>query len=401
MVLEAGYLKKALLVTRVSGFIPQHEMNNVKILQEMGYEIHYATNLNNVVYGKDNSRLDNTGIITHQVDFVRSPFSKDVIKAYIQLKQLMLAGEFDLIHCHMPMSGVITRLAAQKTRKSSGRDVPVLYTAHGFHFCTGAPLKDWIYYPVERFLARYTDRLILINREDFKRAQKFKVRGKTEYVPGVGVSISKNIIKYDKKQEYIQKIIGKKISPETKVLVSIGELSKRKNHQLLIDMMADLKDMDIICIIGGTGEEKILLHNKIKELHLEEKVFLAGYIEDVPAMLHASDCFVLPSFREGLPVVVMEAMSAGLPIIAGRIRGVTDLVKDMEGGYLVKSFEPVDFAVKARKLFTDREEKSYVIRKRMGKWNQERVKKFSKNIVEKRMEDIYKSIDGYINSNKL
>ena len=205
----------------------------------------------------------------------------------------------------------------------------------------------------------------------------------------------------DGSKEYIQKIIGKKISPETKVLVSIGELSKRKNHQLLIDMMADLKDMDIICIIGGTGEEKILLHNKIKELHLEEKVFLAGYIEDVPAMLHASDCFVLPSFREGLPVVVMEAMSAGLPIIAGRIRGVTDLVKDMEGGYLVKSFEPVDFAVKARKLFTDREEKSYVIRKRMGKWNQERVKKFSKNIVEKRMEDIYKSIDGYINSNKL
>ena len=110
---------------------------------------------------------------------------------------------------------------------------------------------------------------------------------------------------------------------------------------------------------------------------------------------------MLPSFREGLPVVVMEAMSAGLPIIAGRIRGVTDLVKDMEGGYLVKSFEPVDFAVKARKLFSDREEKSYVIRKRMGKWNQERVKKFSKNIVEKRMEDIYKSIDGYINSNKL
>lgn len=394
-------MKKALLVTRVSGFIPQHEMNNVKILQKMGYEIHYATDLNNVVYGKDNSRLDNTGIITHQIDFVRSPFSKNVIKAYIQLKQLMLAGEFDLIHCHMPMSGVIARLAAQKTRKSSGRKVPVLYTAHGFHFCTGAPLKDWIYYPVERFLARYTDRLILINHEDFKRAQKFKVRGKAEYVPGVGVDISTDNIKYGKKPEYIQKITGRKISPETKVLVSIGELSKRKNHQLLIDMMADLKDMDIICIIGGTGEEEISLYNKIKEMHLEEKVFLAGYIEDVTAMLHASDCFILPSFREGLPVVVMEAMSAGLPIIAGRIRGVTDLVKDTKGGYLVKSFEPVDFAVKVRKLFTDKEEKSFIVRERMGKWNQKRVKKFSRDIVKKRMEDIYKSVDNYINSNKI
>ena len=97
----------------------------------------------------------------------------------------------------------------------------------------------------------------------------------------------------------------------------------------------------------------------------------------------------------------MEAMSAGLPIIAGRIRGVTDLVKDTKGGYLVKSFEPVDFAVKVRKLFTDKEEKSFIVRERMGKWNQKRVKKFSRDIVKKRMEDIYKSVDNYINSNKI
>ena len=64
-------MKKVLLVTRASGFIPQHEMNNVKILQEMGFEVHYATNLQDVVYGKDNQRLQGTGIITHQIDFVR------------------------------------------------------------------------------------------------------------------------------------------------------------------------------------------------------------------------------------------------------------------------------------------------------------------------------------------
>lgn len=134
-------LKKALLVTRVSGFIPQHEMNNVKILQKMGYEIHYATDLNTVVYGKDNSRLDNTGIITHQIDFVRSPFSGEVKRSYMQLKQLMLSEDFDLIHCHMPMSGVIARLVAQKVRSESGRIVPVLYTAHGFHFLREHLLK--------------------------------------------------------------------------------------------------------------------------------------------------------------------------------------------------------------------------------------------------------------------
>ena len=171
-------MKKALLVTRVSGFIPQHEMNNVKILQEMGYEVHYATNLNIVVYGKDNSRLEGAGIITHQIDFQKSPFSKNVSKAYRQLLRLMLEESFDLVHCHMPLSAVVTRLAAQKVRRQTGKHIPVLYTAHGLHFYSGAPLQNWIYYPIERYLAKYTDRLILINQEDYQRGLHFPIRGK-------------------------------------------------------------------------------------------------------------------------------------------------------------------------------------------------------------------------------
>lgn len=392
-------MKKALLVTRVSGFIPQHEMNNVKILQKMDYEVHYATDLNNVVYGKDNSRLENTGIITHQIDFVRSPFSAEVKKSYMQLKQLMLSEKFDLVHCHMPMSGVITRLAAEKVRKEDGRDVAILYTAHGFHFFKGAPLKNWLYYPVERYLARYTDRLILINHEDYKRGLKFHVRGKTEYVPGIGIKLSEDNIHNmdtDEKISYIYKVIGKKITPDTKILVSIGELSKNKNHLLLVEMMAELMDLDIICIIGGLGDEEAAIRESIQKLHLEERVFLAGYINDVKDLLAASDCFVLSSFREGLPVVVMEAMAAGLPVIAGKIRGVTDLIEHAKGGYLVQSFEPEDFAVKVRRMFTEKDGKSAVPRdirrEQMGRWNMEKVKEFSRDVVEKRMWEIYSSV---------
>lgn len=394
-------MKKALLVTRVSGFIPQHEMNNVKILQEMDYEIHYATDLHNVVYGNDNSALKNTGIITHQIDFVQSPFSKEVRKSYLQLKQLMLSEKFDLVHCHMPMSGVIARVAAEKVRKVSGRNIPVLYTAHGFHFFSGSPLRNWIYYPVERFFARYTDRLILINHEDYYRGKKFPIRGKAEYVPGVGVEVPQDYVpesfNINYKIKYIQNIIEKKITNNTKVLSSIGVLSKVKNHRLLIDMMAELRDLDIICIIGGTGEEEDILKKKIKELHLEEKVFMAGYINNVSEILYASDCFVLPSYREGLPVVVMEAMAAGLPVIASKIRGVVDLVSHKKGGYLVKDIKPENFAVVVRKMFVDKYNKSTIpcdiLRKRMGKWNHEQVKKFSRDIVEEKMRKIYKSVD--------
>lgn len=125
----------------------------------------------------------------HQIDFERSPFSPGVRKAYRQLKKLLEQENFDLIHCHMPMSGVVARLAAQAVRRKTGRKVPVLYTAHGFHFYEGAPWKNWIYYPVERYLSRFTDRLILINDEDYRRAQSFPVRGSVERIMGIGMRL--------------------------------------------------------------------------------------------------------------------------------------------------------------------------------------------------------------------
>ncbi|MCI2455403.1 glycosyltransferase, partial [Listeria monocytogenes] len=89
------------------------------------------------------------------------------------------------IHCHTPMGSVIGRLAAKGTRKKGTK---ILYTAHGFHFWQGAPLQNWLlYYPIERFLARYTDALITINGEDFKRADRLsKERASVYYVPGMG-----------------------------------------------------------------------------------------------------------------------------------------------------------------------------------------------------------------------
>ena len=140
-------MKKVLLVTHVSGFVPQFEMNNVRSLQKLGYEVHYATNYNNVSYGTDNHRLDNTGIVRHQVDFARSPFDIKAHKiACRQLKDLMEAEEFSLLHCHTPVGAALARIVACKYRK---KGLKVIYTAHGFHFYKGAPLKYWLmFYPV-------------------------------------------------------------------------------------------------------------------------------------------------------------------------------------------------------------------------------------------------------------
>ena len=161
--------KKALLVTTVSGFVPQFEMNNVHILQSMGFEVHYAANYHTPSYGDDNHRLDGTGIVRHQIDFVRSPFRSDNLTAYRQLKQLMREHQFQLIHCHTPMGSVLTRLAAHRTNTR-----PVIYTAHGFHFYSGAPLKKLAVFIIrwKKFLSRYTDQQICINHEDYRPGQR-------------------------------------------------------------------------------------------------------------------------------------------------------------------------------------------------------------------------------------
>lgn len=399
-------MRKALLVTRVSGFVPQHEMNNVKILQEMGFEVHYATDLHNVVYGKDNSRLEGSGIIAHQIDFCRSPFSRKVKIAQRQLEELMLRETFDLIHCHMPMSGVVARRAAWQVRKRTGREVPVLYTAHGFHFCHGVPWKNWLYYPVERHYARYTDRLILINEEDYRRGCHFPIRGKVVKINGVGMDLEK-MAPYQKHRWQvggdgkecgtawdIRKHYG--LPWDCGILVTVGELAPSKNHLVAIETMAELQDLNLVYLICGKGRMEEALRKKVRELHLEKNVCFAGYVEHIPELLQQCDCFFFPSGREGLPVAVMEAMAVGLPVIAADIRGVHDLIQHGKGGYLTKSFSHAEYAAKVRMLFAKKGSQNalskVVRREELGRWNQERIKGFSLEVVEKQMRQIYSEV---------
>ena len=124
-------MKKALIITTISGFVPQFEMNNVTLLQEMGYEIHYASNFDRPVYDYDKNLFRQKKIITHHLDIEKSPVH--IIRnsqAFLQLKALLEAERFDIIHCHNPMGGVLGRLAG-------GLYAPgtmILYTAHGLHF---------------------------------------------------------------------------------------------------------------------------------------------------------------------------------------------------------------------------------------------------------------------------
>lgn len=343
----------------------------LKWLKEQGYEVHVAAK---------NDFINEPCIIPncdkyYDVKFARFPFSKTNIKAYKQLKKLIQENNYDIIHCHTPVAGVLTRLAARKNKNTT-----VIYTAHGFHFLKGAPLLNWlIYYPVERFCARYTDKLITINKEDYERAKRFKLRknGKVYYVPGVGINLEKiQNLKVNVKQK--KKELG--ISKNIPILLSVGELNKNKNHETVLQALSKLKDKNFIYLICGRGVLKEYLERKIQELHLENKAKLLGYRSDVIKILKTADLFIFPSKREGLPVSVIEAMAAELPVIASNVRGNRDLIAKEN------LFEPEDIAALTNLI---KERFEAIQNKELKKVAYANLEQYSLKNVLKQMTEIY------------
>ena len=313
-------MKKALFAATVGSFF-NFERNDIKILQSMGYEVHIAANLNL----SENDNFQAEGIIRHQIDFARSPFAKTNITAYKQLKQLFKENHFDIAHCHTPMGGVLARLTARKYRKQGTK---VIYTAHGFHFFKGAPLKNWLlYYPVEWFLAHLTDELITINKEDYALAQKHMHAKHVTYIPGVGVDTKKfsrdNFT--DEMRQVKRRELG--ISDNEKMLLSVGELITRKNHEAVIRALAKSDNVKYKYFICGQGELYNHLNDLIRKLKLSDRIFLLGFRTDISELCCCADLFIFPSFQEGLPVALMEAIASKTPVICSDIRGNTDLIQ--------------------------------------------------------------------------
>ena len=326
-------MKKALILASVASMIEQFNMGNIKVLQELRYEVHVATNfIDSGTITRERAeelknKLKDLNVKYYQIDFDRNVLSTKNIQAYKQVKKLISENKYNIIHIHSPIGGVCGRLAAKKERKNGTK---VIYTAHGFHFFKGAPAKNWlIYYPVEKWLSKYTDCLITINEEDYNLAKKkFKAKN-VEYVPGIGVDENKfNFEMSREERNELRKSLG--IDEDDFVFIQVGELNNNKNQIMTIGAMKELakENNKIKLLLVGIGDLKEYYENKIKEYNLEKSVFLLGYRKDVPKLLKISNVLISTSKREGLPVNILEAMFAGLPIIATNCRGNRDLVPD-------------------------------------------------------------------------
>lgn len=349
---------------------------------DLGIEFHIAGNWG---YASDAERKQDEekyGIRIHQVDIERSPYSLKNIAAYKHIVSIIQDEQIDCIHCNTPVGGLLGRLAGKKCKVKK-----VIYQAHGFHFYKGAPLTNWlIYYPIERWLARMTDALVTINKEDFEQAKYFRLRknGQAYYVPGVGIEPARYIadpsVRESKRAE-----LG--LAMDAVMLISMGDLIDRKNYPTAIQAVAKADDANLQYFICGKGSAEKDLQDLAEKLGVGKQVHFLGYRADVRELLHAADIFLFTTKQEGLARSLMEAMASGLPCVVSNIRGNVDLIEGGEGGFLCETEDVNAYASALQKLAVEP-----ALREKMQKRNLKVIRRYDISVVTQDMRRIYQEV---------
>lgn len=360
------------LLTTIRAFLIPH----INLLKELGFIVDICGN-------KDTRDLDTLVHNVYDLSFQRNPFSIRNFSAAYKLSSIVYENSYDIIHFHTPIASAFGRLAVRKFRKNGTK---IIYTAHGFHFFKGAPIINWlIYYPVERWLAKYTDLLITINKEDYSRACTFNAK-RVEYVPGVGLDINRfTEVTVDKQRK--RRELG--ISVGAFLVLSVGELNKNKNHEVIFRAIAKLNNSSIFYLICGQGPQEKYLENLSQKLGLEKQIKFLGFRRDIAEICKVADIFAFPSKREGLGLAALEAMASGLPIVTSNVHGIKDYSINGRTGYNCCADDVNGYARSIEMLINNTKD-----RMRMGQNNMEAVKVFDLQNIISCVQDLYSEMSG-------
>ncbi len=341
-------MKKVLLTATVQSHICQFHKPLVKMLHENGYEVHVAAKDN--LAEKNGLKLDFVDKVFN-VPFSRSPKSADNIKAYKQLKEIITAEAYDIIHCNTPMGGIVTRLAAKKARKTGTK---VYYTAHGFHFYKGASRAGWlIYYPIEKYMAKYTDKLITICNEDYQTAKNKQFNSEICYIHGVGADSARYMPATPEEKQALREQLA--VPQDAFVFLCTGELNENKNQKTVISAFAKAVEScpNMMLLLAGNGPKEAALREQVAELGLNDRIKLLGYQTQLEQYVKLSDVVVSASHREGLGLNLIEAMLCQKPVLAADNRGHRDLVQQGVNGFLIPADAALAFADKMQMFYQD------------------------------------------------
>lgn len=333
-------MKRMLVTATVPGHIETFHLPLTRAMASRGWVVDTASS------GPVN---DPSITESHVVDWTRSPFSLRNIRAARQLKVILEENEYDLVYCHTPVAAAISRIVARSHRAHGTR---VAYMGHGFHFFRGAPLSYWLtYFPVEWMLSFLTDDILTINEEDFERASR-RFHSHVHLTKGVGLDLERFHAASDTPPQDFR--IAEGIAPNSAIVMFVGELSQRKNQDLLLRAASQAVNtgLQVDVVLVGDGPAKTQLEELALELGLADRVHFLGRRSDIPQLLSQADLVASPAIHEGLPQNVLEAMAMGRPVLASPIRGHVDLIEHGVNGFLTQSFDPEEWALAIKHILS-------------------------------------------------
>jgi glycosyltransferase involved in cell wall biosynthesis len=267
-----------------------------------------------------------------------------ILRALREIRGCFADLQPDLVSTHSTTAGLLGRIAARSLR------LPVLFTAHGWGFTEGRPLSQRIaFWLVERATAPLAARIITVCDADLHAAVRTRLTSRDRLVaianamPEVAHSLRARPEK----------------SPPR--IVMVARISHWKDHPTLLNALAGLLDLDWQLELIGDGHLRRETEALAATLGITSRVRFTGYRDDVPVRLADAQMFVLATKWEGFPRSILEAMRAGLPVIASEVGGVGQSVRDGETGFVVPGGDVAALRARLRQLLVDPSE-----RQRMG-----------------------------------
>ncbi len=277
-----------------------------------------------VVCGKGGdlpARLAAHGIDTVKLpDLRRFPSPWGDTRAFIQLVRIIRRGRFNLLHASSTKAGLIVRAAAALV----ARDVPVVFTAHGWAFTEGRPqpVRKVLAY-LERWAAARTSAIICVSEHDRVLAARLAVADPSRMrviYNGIDPSSFDRLRRRSPQSDRLR-------------IIMVGRLRAPKDPLTLVEAVRLVPGAELVIV--GDGPLRRRVDALVRRRGLGDRVRVLGFREDVTQLLASADVFVLPTHWEGMPLAVIEAMMAGLPVVASRVGGIPEAVQDGVTGFLV------------------------------------------------------------------
>lgn len=307
-----------------------------------------------------------------KMSWKRSPFNFALLKGIKELKKIVNDGNYDIVYCHTPVGALTARLASKRARKKGTK---VVYMAHGLHFYKGSSPLYWLtFYPVEKWLSRFTDGMILINQEDYDIVKrKFHDKLNVYLVNGIGTNLEKLVVQ---NRQEIRRLYRQElgIPEDATVLVYLAELIPNKNQTALMRILKRItaKQNDVYLVLAGVDHSGGKFMEYAEELGVADRVRYLGWRSDVQNIYAMSDICTASSIREGFGVNIVEAMASGLPVIASDNRGHRTIIRDGENGFLVSLNDEAMFEARILEIASDK-----TLAKKIVKTSQEDIEKYS------------------------